>query len=92
MSELDTSANKDLVERAMRIIAREVSAGDVSVIRLDSTFEELGLDSFGAVNITFELEEEFGVDIPGEVLRDLKTVSDVVAKLRVACGLDQAAE
>jgi acyl carrier protein len=32
----------------------------------ETTFAELGIDSLDAVSIMFALEEEFGIDIPGD--------------------------
>lgn len=40
--------------------------------------EELGLDSFGAVEIIFDLEEKFDVKIPDESVYQAKTVKDIV--------------
>ena len=40
--------------------------------------EELGLDSFGSVEVAFELEEKFSLKIPDEALYKAKTVKDIV--------------
>ena len=45
-------------------------------IKMENSFEELGLDSLSIVELAMELEDEFGV--PVEVNEDLKTVGDVV--------------
>ena len=45
-------------------------------IKMENSFEELGLDSLSIVELAMELEDEFGV--PVEVNEDLKTVEDVV--------------
>ena len=41
-------------------------------------WEALGIDSLKAINILFELEEEFDIEIPNEVIPDMKTVGDIV--------------
>lgn len=45
-------------------------------IRQDSTFEELGLDSFDGVNLLFALEEEFNITFPDNI-EFTKTLRDV---------------
>ena len=40
--------------------------------------EDLGLDSFGSVEIAFELEEKFDLKIPDAALYEAKTVKNIV--------------
>lgn len=49
---------------------------ELSSIQMESSFEELGLDSLSIVELVMELEEAFEVSI--EVSDKLKTVGDVV--------------
>jgi acyl carrier protein len=78
---MEHSEDVELARRVIATIVREAGKGDTHAITLETTFEDLGLDSFDAVSITFALEEEFNVDIPGEGLRDFKIVGDIVAQL-----------
>ncbi len=50
-------------DRVVRIIA-EQAVLDVSDVRLDSTLEELGIDSLGLVESIFAIEEAFDVQVP----------------------------
>jgi acyl carrier protein len=43
-------------------------------VSIDSTFQELGIDSMDAVNILFGLESEFDINIPDEEAKDIRTV------------------
>jgi acyl carrier protein len=45
---------------------------------MDSTFEELQIDSLDKINLSFEVEEIFKIEIPDDSLNSLKTVADVV--------------
>jgi acyl carrier protein len=68
---------------ADRVIAtisknREIPA---ETIRVESTFEELGLDSLDSFEILYALEQEFDVVIPDEAARGLRTVGDIVSRL-----------
>ena len=61
----------------MEIVAKQkrISPDQVSI---DSTFQELGLDSLDAVNILFELEGEFNISISDEQARQIKNVRQMV--------------
>ncbi|MCY4152409.1 MAG: phosphopantetheine-binding protein [Aestuariivita sp.] len=50
-------------QRVIRIIAEQalLSPSDVS---LDSTLDELGIDSLGIVESLFAIEEEFDISVP----------------------------
>ena len=74
--------------KVIEIIAREQHL-DPGVVKLDSTFAELGIDSLDGVNILFALEEEFKIDIPDSVAQNMKGVRQVVESLtRVIEGKD----
>ncbi len=51
-------------------------------VTIDSTFEELGIDSLDGVEIVSELEEEFDISIPNEVAFEMRSVRDVVQGLQ----------
>jgi acyl carrier protein len=78
----------DVEAKVIEIIAREQHL-DPSVVTIDSTFEELGIDSLDGVNILFALEEEFKIDIPDAVAQNMRSVRQVVDSLtRVLEGKD----
>ena len=43
----------------------------------DARLESLGIDSLKAINILFELEEEFDIEIPNERIAEMITVADI---------------
>lgn len=55
---------------------------DASDIAPESNLIELGIDSLKAINILFELEEEFGIDIPNERIAEIETVNDIMDCIR----------
>jgi acyl carrier protein len=64
-------------------IVREVLAKQLTMeigrIKPESLLvEDLGVDSFGSVEIAFELEEKFNIKIPDAALYDAKTVKNIV--------------
>ena len=44
-----------------------------------STFDELRMDSLDKINLSFEVEERFQIQIPDNALNSLRTVGDVIA-------------
>lgn len=71
----------DLGAHVIRVIARSqrIPAENIS---LDSTFEELKIDSLDGINIVFELEKEFNIEIPDEGVQNLRSIRDTVAGVR----------
>lgn len=47
-------------------------------ITVDSTFEELGVDSLDGINILFALENEFSINIPDDAARGIRSVREMV--------------
>ncbi|QNI36478.1 acyl carrier protein [Edaphobacter albus] len=73
---------EDTAQRCIAIIAKAKNI-PADKITLDTSFEELNIDSLDKINISFEVEEAFDIAIPDDALGSLKTVGDVVR------GVDQ---
>jgi acyl carrier protein len=71
----------DLGAHVIRVIARSQRI-PVESISLDSTFEELKIDSLDGINIVFELEKEFQIEIPDEGVQNLRSVRETVTGVR----------
>ena len=71
----------DVAQRCIDIIARSKGIPPES-ISLESTFDSLAIDSLDKINISFEVEEAFDIEIPDDALGTLKTVGDVVTGVR----------
>lgn len=67
----------DIAQRCIEIIAKSKNIPADSVA-LDNTFDALNIDSLDKINISFEVEEAFAVEIPDEALGTIKTVGDMV--------------
>ena len=67
------------VEQGVKeILAKQLSV-DVSTIKLESRLaEDLNLDSFGAVETAFALEDKFGFKISDDAVYTAKSVGDIV--------------
>lgn len=71
----------ELTARILRIIA-ETQRKDPAAVTVDSSFEELGIDSMDGVNIVFALENEFDVNVPDEEVKNIRSVRDMVEGVR----------
>ncbi len=70
-----------LGEKVIEVIARTQRL-PAKTVTLDSTFEQLKIDSLDGINIVFELEKEFEIEIPDEGVTNLRSVRDTVHGVR----------
>ena len=66
-------------------IVNEVAGVDADDVQLDKSFvDDLDVDSLSMVEIVVAAEEKFGVRIPDDQVKNLKTVGDAVAFIESA--------
>jgi acyl carrier protein len=73
----DSINSDELTRRVLRIIA-ETQRKDPAQVTIDSSFEELGIDSMDGVNIVFALENEFNINVPDDDVKTIRNVRDMV--------------
>jgi acyl carrier protein len=71
----------ELTQRVIAVIAKHQRIG-IDTISPASTFIDLNIDSLDGLQLVFEFEEEFGVDIPDDAAKEFKSVGEVVQELR----------
>jgi acyl carrier protein len=79
----------NLSAEVIRVIAQTQRLPEES-ITLDSTFEELKIDSLDGINVVFALENAFGINIPDEGVSTMRSVRDAVdgvARLRAQASV-----
>lgn len=86
--------NTDTAERTIAVIAkfREVPAEQIT---LETSLEELKMDSLDGLNLIFELEEEFDIMIPDDKALKMKTIGEMVTGIdiiRSGQSLDEVTE
>jgi acyl carrier protein len=67
----------DLASKVIAVIAKAQRI-PAETIALDSTFEQLKIDSLDGINIVFAIENEFGINIPDEGAQNLRSVRETV--------------
>ncbi|MCY4303266.1 MAG: phosphopantetheine-binding protein [Aestuariivita sp.] len=78
----------NIEERLIQIIAEQAML-DPSDISLDSTFEDLGIDSIGLTESIFEIEEEFDVSIPINLNQPDNSQFDISNISTIAAGIEK---
>jgi len=67
----------ELIQRVRTVIANTQRI-PIEKITIDSSFEELGIDSMDGVNILFALENEFNITIPDEAAKQIRNVRQMI--------------
>jgi acyl carrier protein len=71
-----TVTKEQVQERVVEVLA---SFGpDASAITQTATFEELDVDSLDLVELAQIVEDEYGVELKGDDVKDVKTVGEVI--------------
>ena len=74
--------NQEIELKVRQIISKKLDV-ELGKISAESRLaEDLGVDSFGAVELMFELEEAFGLKIPDSDIEHVRSVNDIVVYLR----------
>jgi len=67
----------ELIQRVLAVIANTQRI-PIEKLSVDSSFEELGIDSMDGVNILFALENEFDITIPDEAAKQIRNVRQMI--------------
>lgn len=72
-------------QQILEIIQKHAQGAPVT-ITADTLLEESGIDSYGLIEVVFELEEALGIDIPynanDNVFNDARTIGDLLDRLQ----------
>jgi len=64
--------------RVKQILADQLDLDMEGIKKTALLTDDLGIDSFGSIEIVYDLEDHFGIEIPEKDLADVKTVDDIV--------------
>jgi acyl carrier protein len=80
-------ANQTDILNDLATIVEDIAGVDAADVQLDKEFiGDLDLDSLSMVEIVVAAEEKFGVRIPDDEVKNLKTVGDAVNYIDKAQG------
>ena len=77
----------DIKDRVIRIIA-EQAVLEPSDVTMDSTLEDLGIDSLGLVESIFAIEEEFDISIPFNANEPQESDFDISSVASIVAGIE----
>ena len=80
-------ASTEEIRTDLAEIVNDIAGVAVEDVQLDKSFvDDLGVDSLSMVEIIYGCEDKFGVSIPDEDAKNLKTVGDAVAYIERAAN------
>ena len=83
--------NEEQVLQLVRDKLDEIKVEGAEAATMDTTWEELDVDSLDLVELVQSLEDEYGIRIDDEQLKPVKTVGDAVRLVISAKGAETAA-
>ena len=80
-------ATKEEIVSGLADIVNEIAGIPVEDVQIDKSFtDDLDVDSLSMVEVVVAAEEQFGVKIPDDDVKNLKTVGDAVDYILKAQG------
>jgi acyl carrier protein len=79
----------EFIQRIRKVIANSQKL-PLEKVTIDSSFQDLGIDSMDAVNILFGLESEFDINIPDEEVKEIRTVRQMAEGVEKLVALKAA--
>jgi acyl carrier protein len=71
-------SESDVAKKILDALAGYIKNKSLKIEGSSQLREELGLDSMDTIELVFQLEENFNIQIPDDDLMELKTVDNVV--------------
>ncbi|MEQ8966233.1 MAG: phosphopantetheine-binding protein [Azospirillaceae bacterium] len=71
----------DEIEQRLVAAVGRAAFVETDAVSLDTTIEDLGLDSADMVQVVFEIEDEFDISLADQGVEGVATVRDLVALL-----------
>ena len=80
-------ATTEEIRAQLAELVNDVAGTPVEDVQLDKSFtEDLDIDSLSMMTIVVNAEEKFGVRIPDDEVKNLKTVGDAVSFIQKSQG------
>lgn len=71
-------------EKVQAIVAEQLNV-EKEKVQMETNFvEDLNADSLDQVELIMAVEDEFGIEVPDEVVQEIRTVGDIVKVLEKA--------
>lgn len=67
-----------VLDKIKTILADQLDIDEDSIEADSLLIEDLGADSLDAIDIIMSVEDEFGIEVPDEIIEKIETVNDIV--------------
>lgn len=74
-------SDQEIIEK-IQVLLRSVLGSDDIVLTTKTKFQDLGISSFGMVQLVCEIEDEFDVEIPNSTIKSINSVPAAVKFLK----------
>lgn len=72
------ASRNEIEEKVIQVLVKMLHKNEGDIRPESTLVDDLEMDSFTAVELLFELEDQYGLEIPDEEVGNFKTVSDIV--------------
>lgn len=77
--------SEELANKVKQLIAEKLDVDPAKVVDDARFIDDFGADSLDTVELVMALEEEFGLEIPGEDGQKIMTVKDAIDYIKNKC-------
>lgn len=65
-------------DKIKAILAEQLDINEADITPESLIVEDLGADSLDAIDIVMSVEDEFGIEVPDEIVEKMESVNDIV--------------
>ncbi len=65
-------------EKIKTILSEQLDIDEDSITAESLIVEDLGADSLDAIDIVMSVEDEFGIEVPDEIIEKMESVNDII--------------
>lgn len=67
-----------IFDKIKEILADQLDIEESAITPESLLVEDLGADSLDAIDIVMSVEDEFGIEVPDEIIEKIESVSDII--------------
>lgn len=67
-----------IFDKIKEILADQLDIEESAITPDSLLVEDLGADSLDAIDIVMSVEDEFGIEVPDEIIEKIESVSDII--------------
>ena len=76
--------DQEIMQKLQMLLQNVLGCSDIT-LTAKTKFQDLGIDSFGAVQLICAIEDEFDIEIPNEAIKSINSVPSAVRYIKKKC-------